>query len=179
MSLYEWLNLTIMAISTLCIAGSLFYLAKQIRLFIKAHQDNHDWNRRAETRNILVKAGELNTDALNIKFGFANRRSPISLDEILKEFEKDITLQQNLHRLLNFYEGLAHGVFSGVYDETLIKSNRRGSMEREFIRCRYYIDHRRNESNKTAWSEYQRLIEKWQHGDIQSGDLEPTGNLKS
>ncbi len=179
MSLYEWLNLKITSISALCVAGSLFYLAQQIRLFIKAHQDNHDWNRRIETQHALNKVRELNTDALNIEFGFTNRKSPIPLDEILAAFEKDIILQQHLHRLLNFYEGLANGIFSGIYDEKIIKVNRYSPMKKEFTRCQYYIDHRRKESNRTAWSGYERLMRKWEQDHTRSGDLEPTGNLKS
>jgi hypothetical protein len=177
MSLYEWLNLTIMAISALCVAGSLFYLAKQVRLFSKAHQDNHDWNRRVETQHALGKIREINTDSLNMKFGFANRKSPIPLQEILDAFEEEPNLQLHLHKLLNFYEGLANGIFSKVYDEKIIKVNRLSPMERDIIRCRYYIDYRRNESSRTTWSGYQRLMEKWRNDDLRSGDLEPTGNL--
>ncbi|MEL6721853.1 MAG: DUF4760 domain-containing protein [Pseudomonadota bacterium] len=179
MNLYEWLNLTIMAISVLCVAGSLFYLAKQVQLFSKANQDNHDWRRRIATQHVLDEDRKLNTDGLNIKFGFANRKSPIPLEEMLRAFKEEPSLQMDLHKLLNSYEGLANGVFFGTYDEKIIKVNRSSSMQKEFTRCRYYIDHRRNETSRTAWSGYQKLIEKWQNDDMKSIHLEPTGNLKT
>ena len=161
MTTYEITNLAVMSISALFVGISIFYLSKQIKLFIFAHADNHDWNRRIETQHAIARIREINTDSLNDKFGYVNRKESIDLKEIQQAFQEEPSLQLLLHKLLNFYEGLANGVFLGTYDEPTIKANRKSTMEKELIRFRRYIEYRRNQSKKTAWIAYERLIRKW------------------
>ena len=177
MSNYEIASLLILSISALFVGITLLFLSKQIKIFILAHADNHDWNRRIETQHALDNIREINTDSLNKKFGYVNRKNPIPVHEIVQAFEEDHALQLLLHKLLNFYEGLANGVFLGMYDEVSIKENRKGPMEREFIRFKLYIDHRRNESSQTAWIAYERLIKKWNEELLRGNDKPPTGKI--
>jgi hypothetical protein len=177
MSNYEIVSLLILSVSALFVGVTLIYLSKQIKLFISAHADNHDWNRRIETQHALDNVREVNTDSLNKKFGYINRKDPILLDEILQAFEEEHSLQLLLHKLLNFYEGLANGVFLGMYDEVSIKASRKEPMEREFIRFKLYIDYRRNQSSKTAWIAYERLVKKWKEELLRSADRTPTGEI--
>jgi len=174
---YEIFSLSITIVSTLFIGLSLVYLAKQIKFFVAAHKDDHEWNRRVETQRALSEIRDINVTLLNEKFGYVNRRDPIELDEILSAIEKDKSLQLVLNKLLNFYEGLANGVFMGIYDEDIIKVNRRGPMERELIRCKNYIEYRRHQSSKTAWIGYERLIKKWDAELLNSNDKKRTGKL--
>jgi len=176
-STYELLTLSITTLSAVFVGVSLIYLAKQINLVRSAHADNHEWNRRIETQHALDKVREINTDALNKKFGYVNRREPISLDDILTAFEEDHTLQLLLHKLLNFYEGISNGVFLGSYDEVTIKANRKSPMEIELIRFKHYIEYRRHQSNKSAWVAYERLINKWNDELIRGSDREKTGKI--
>ena len=177
MSIYEIATLVVMTISAVFVGVSLIYLAKQIKLFVAAHADNHEWNRRIETQKALDNVREINTGALNEKFGYANRKDPIPLEDILSAFEENHTLQLLLNKLLNFYEGLANGVFMGIYDEASIKANRKGAMEREFIRCKNYIEYRRHQSSKTVWIAYERLIKKWDEELLKSEDRSQTGKI--
>ena len=177
MSNYELISLIVSGFSALFIGISLIYLSKQIKLLISAHSDNHEWYRRIETQNALDKIREINIDALNETFGYANRKDPIPLDNILKEFEDNHLLQPILNKSLNFYEGLANGVFLGTYDEDSIKANRKGPMEREFVRCKYYIEYMRHQSSKSIWIAYERLINKWDEEFLKSSDRKPTGKI--
>ena len=65
----------------------------------------------------------------------------------------------------------------GIYDEASIKANRQGPMEREIVRCRNYIEHRRNENSKTVWSGYERLIKKWSEEELNNSDKPQTGKI--
>lgn len=177
MNNYEIFSLSVTLVSALFVGLSLVYLAKQVRLFAAAHADNHDWNRRIETQKALDKIREINTDALNEQFGFVNRRDPIPLEDILQAIKKDHSLQLILNKLLNFYEGLSNGVFMGIYDEESIKANRKGPMEREFIRCKNYIEYRRHQSSKTVWIAYERLINKWDNELLKNNDRPQTGKI--
>lgn len=177
MSIYETLSLAVASISALFVGASLVYLARQIKLFIAVHADNHEWNRRVETQHALEIIRELKTDSLNERFGYVNRKEPINLEEIKTAFKDDHSLQLLLHKLLNLYEGLANGIFLGTYDEPSIKANRKGPMEREIIRFKYYIEYRRHQTSKTAWVAYERLIKKWDDESLKGSDREPTGRI--
>lgn len=177
MTNYEIISVSISIISALFVLISLIYLSKQVKLVVSAHADNHDWNRRIETQHSLDKIRDINTDALNARFGYVNRKEPILIEDILKAFEEDHTLQLLLHKLLNFYEGLANGVFLGTFDEVTIKSNRKSPMEIELVRFKNYIEYRRNQSNRTAWVGYERLVKKWNDELLTSNDKSQTGQL--
>ena len=177
MTNYEILSLIISSLGTLFVGISLIYIAKQVKVLIASHSDNHEWNRRIETQNAISKIRDINTDPLNDKFGYVNRREPIPLEEVNNAFSENPSLQLTLHKLLNYYEGLSNGVFLGTYDEDTIKANRKGAMEREFIRFKNYIQYRRDQGSPTAWSGYERLIEKWRREAILSTDKEKTGRI--
>ena len=177
MTTYELISLIVMVISALFVGISIFYLSVQIRLFISAHADNHDWNRRIETQHAIARIRELNTDALNEKFGYMNRKEIINLEEIKEAFKEDHSLQLLLHKLLNSYEGLAIGVFLWIYDEKIVKASRKGTMERDFLRFKQYIEYRRTQSGKFAWAKYEQLISKWDKEHLKGLDRDPTGNI--
>ncbi len=178
MTNYEILNLIVTSVSAAFVGISILLLARQLKLATKMHSDNHDWYRRIETQNAITKIRELDVDALNEKFGYVNRSEPIPLNEVQEAFEENPNLQLLLHKVLNFYEGLANGVFLGTYDEKIIKANRRGTMQRELSRFKYYIDYRRNSGNRpTAWAGYERLLNQWKQQAIEQNDLKQTGQI--
>ena len=177
MTTYEVMSLIVTSVSAIFIGISVIYLSRQVKLFIAAHADNHEWNRRIETLHALGNIRGINTDDLNEKFGFTNRKDPIPLAEILDAISENHSIQLTLHKLLNFYEGLANGVFMGAYDEESIKAYRRGPMEREFVRCKNYIEYRRHQSSKTVWIAYERLIKKWDEELLTSADRKQTGKI--
>lgn len=177
MNNYEIASLCITSLSALFVGLSLIYLSKQIKLVISAHADNHEWNRRIETQNALDRIREVDTSPLNERFQNANRKEPISLQEILGAFESDLSLQLILHKLLNYYEGLANGYYLGTYDEASIKANRRGPMEKELVLFKNYIEYRRRQSNPRAWIDYERLINKWHQETLGDNDREQTGSI--
>ena len=177
MSNYEILNLVISLFGTLFVGLSVLYLAKQIKLSLKIHSANHEWNRRMATNDILNRIRDIDTDELNKKFGYLNRTEPISLKEVKDAFSENSTLQLLLNRMLNYYEGLSNGIFLGTYDENTIKSNRKGAMEREFRRFKKYIEYRRGVGNKNSWNGFERLIKKWEREELKANDKEILGKL--
>ncbi len=149
---------------------SVLYLAKQVKLSLKFHSENHEWNRRIATNQILNLIREIDTDELNKKFGYINRVEPIPLEEVKEAFSENISLQLLLNRILNFYEGLSNGVFLGTYDENTIKANRKGAMQREYNRFKNYIEFRRDSGNKGSWKGFERLIRKWEEEELRAND---------
>jgi hypothetical protein len=178
MTTYELLSLAVAFIGTTFVGTSILLLSKQVKIAVNVHADNHDWNRRIETQHAITKIRELNIDSLNEKFGYLNRHEPIPLEEVKDAFKEDQSLQLLLHKVLNFYEGLANGVYLGTFDEKIIKVNRKGTMQRELSRFKYYIEYQRNSGNKqNAWAGYERLINKWNSATMENNDLEKTGQL--
>ena len=148
MTPYEISNLVVSIVSALFVGISVLYLAKKLKSSIAIHSDTHEWNRRIATSEAIEKVRQLDTDTLNIKFEHINRREPIPLKEITDAFNDDPALRLSLNKLLNCYEGLANGIYTGTYDELTIKVNRRGAMERELMRFREFIQHRQQQGNK-------------------------------
>ncbi len=174
---YELAKLIISATSLIFIGATLIYTGRQIKLLIKSHADNHEWNRRIATQQALNELRKVNVDDLNEKFGYINRHQPIPLAEVLAAFEENIALQMKCHQLLNYYEGTATAIFLGIYDELTVKISRKGAMERTFTNFKEYIEYRRNQTNNTVWIEYEKLINKW-HSELRNrGEREPTGTL--
>lgn len=177
MTTYEWSSLLVMAISALFVGISLLYLSRQIKLFIASHEDNHEWNRRIATSDALSRVREINTDLLNEVFAYLDRREPVPLQEVQDAFKAQPNLQPSLHKLLNLYEGLANGVYLGTYDETTIRANRESAMIKGLAKFRPYIQYRRDCGSKTAWSGYERLVNKWLSEGVEMHDKNQTGRI--
>lgn len=177
MTNFELASLIITGLSALLVAVSVLLLVRQIRIAVNVHSDNHDWNRRIETQHAITKIRELDTDKLHKKFDHVNRANSIPLDDVLAAFSEKPELQLLLHKVLNFYEGLANGVFLKTYDERIIKANRRGTMEREFSRFKNYIAYRRDGTNSNAWAGYERILTKWKNETLEKHDLMETGRI--
>ena len=174
MTTFEVISLIINAIGAFFIGISILLLAKQLKLIILAHADNHEWNRRIETQHALAKVRELNTDDLNEKFGYIELRKPIPLKDIETAFKEDPSLQLSLHKLLDHYEGLADGILFKIYDEEAIRISRKGSMERDLLQFREYIQSRRDVDDKTAWINSGKLVKKWSEETVnrkQTGEI--------
>ena len=173
MSEYEFYLLLARGISTVVIASSFLIAAYQVRLLIENHRDNHDWNRRIETQKAIRDVVNMDIQKLNETFGFKHRKDPIPLEEITNAFENDWDLENQCLRLINTYENLAAGIKLGIFDEDVVIINRRGNMERTFLKFKNYIEHRRYHTKNTTYQEYQNLVEKWQSEEKYSGRKSP------
>ena len=158
---YEMYYLIVVIVGNLIISISLVITIIQIRLLVKNHKDNHDWNRRIETQKAIDRIRAVDAHKLNEVFGFKYRREPIPLDEIISKFESDWDLERQCILLLNTYEALAAGAKLGIYDEDVIAMVRKGAMQRTFTRFKLYIEHIRCHTKNTTYQEYQKLIKKW------------------
>ena len=174
---FEIYSLFITGISASFLGVSLILVAKQLRLIIASHNDNHEWNRRIESHKAIHRIGQLDTDSLNHEFGYVNRRKPIPLKEIEKIFQEKPSVQLVLHKLLNIYEEISNGIFLGTYDEKTIKSIQKSPMEREIVRFREYIQQRRDEGSTRAWIAYERLVNEWKHEDLAVLERDKTGKI--
>jgi len=142
---------------------SVFYLSKQVKIANKSHQDNHEWNRRIETKHALDSYNRLEAVMqLNDAFDFTSVRHAIKRDVILDKFKAIPQLKIHLTRLLNYYEGLANGVDMGLYEEVIIKEARRGGMIRTYNAFSDYIKYDRAEHNPMAFVKYEALVKKWE-----------------
>lgn len=151
--------------------------AYNVRLLVKAHADNHEWNRRIATQEALAKLREVNIDDLNAEFGFANQLTAIPLAQVRAKFDENPKLQATCHKLLNFYEGIASGVHLGTFDELTVKVNRKGAMERDFAKFREYIFHRRDLVSQTLFVEQEKLITKWREETLAQSTRQTTGKI--
>jgi Domain of unknown function (DUF4760) len=92
-------------------------------------------------------------------------KEPIAITIINAAFANNESLRAIAHRVLNYHESLAVGVLEGVYDENTIKSIRRSAIELLFNAFKHYIDRLRVDIQPTAWSQQERLINKWKLED--------------
>lgn len=156
------INLYVNGIAALGVIVSVFYLAKQVKTASKIHSENHEWNRRIETKHALDSYNRLESVMLlNEAFCYMGERHAINKDIILEKLEKDTPLRVHLMRLLNFYEGLANGIDMGLYEEVIVKEARRGNMIRTHTAFKEFMDYHRAEVNELAFIKYKALVEKW------------------
>lgn len=191
MSLFELLSLIIAIVNILVIAGGLIFTYRQIsltreqinfnaeqtKLLVESHFDNHEWNRRSVTQEVLLSmnmSGRM--DDVIAFFLDQDRTSPIPRSEILERFKAEPELRRKTHTLLNFYETLARGIKYGVYDEEIVRNARHGSMKRAVLIFREYIDHWRTQGY-SYWTEFEQLVNKWVSEDARQIGKPPLGQL--
>ena len=152
----------------------------QIRILIKTHADNHEWNRRIATQEAISNFNQgtfiHDLNELNEMLSLFERKHPIPLAEIKEKFKDNPKVQTQCHTLLNFYEGLARGVKFGVYDEEIVENSRRGIMERTSNVLEEYIKYRRNEFSPHVWGEYLDLLKRWNGKELKIGK-QPIGKV--
>ena len=137
-------------------------MKEQIQAAYKVNAADHDWNRRMASQAALKEYNQsILSSALQSEFDYLNCTESIPLEKILDGFNKHPALQNELHQLLNFYEGLARGVFQNIYDEEVIKAGRRSAMMKAFRAFNSYIEMRRKTSSPTAWTDLGSLVAQW------------------
>ncbi len=166
MSLYERINLVICSLSLLVLVGGLLYAGLQLRSLRKIHADNHKWNRKKAAQDVIFKITELadHTIKLNEKIKHIDTAQPIPVPELKQIFKDNPNVPVILHHVLNHYEGLARGVYKGIYDEDIIKTARKGTMIRVYRVFRDYIEDKRNEheTNKKIYEQFEAIVNKWE-----------------
>ncbi len=193
MSIYELFSLIISFLTTAIVGVGLYFTYKQIRLIneqvrltvvqatlfteqtkllaeqskilLETHDDNHEWNRRALTKEVMMSfvLGH-HVDELLSSLIYQDRSSAIPLNELLEIFKENPHLQTQCHTLLNYYEALAHGIKFGVYDEALVKAARRGPMRRAYVIFGEYIQLWRSRMIN-SWTSFEELTKKWAQED--------------
>ena len=134
----------------------------QLEASYKINSADHDWNRRMAAQAALKEYNQsVLTSALQAEFNYLNCSESIPLKDIQKGFEGNPALQNELHQILNFYEGLARGVFQQIYDEEVIKTGRRGAIIKALRAFSSYIEDRRSTLSPFAWSDLDALVAKW------------------
>lgn len=132
MSEYEAWSLIINGIIAASMMLGLFFGVRQLKSLVESNQisqkiakDAHDWNRRSAAQDALrdLRKSVL-LSKLNQHFDYLNLDGEIALNRIEKGFREEAELQNELHGLLNYYEGLARGVRQGIYDEEVVRTAR-------------------------------------------------------
>ena len=168
---YEIASLVLSSIIGFITFGGVVYAGLQLKqakegiiLTYRAQSADHDLQRRLAAQNSLNEYNKsIITSDLQIEFKYLNVKESIPLERIEKIFGENSALRNELHQLLNFYEGLARGVFQQIYDEEVIKSARKSSMAKALLAFRSYIEMRRREYAPNAWSDLDALVTKWEH----------------
>lgn len=169
MSQYEIISLVLSTVSVIVTISGLVYAGLQLKharkhleTSIKIHGADHDWHRRLAAQNTLKEYNQSTiTSRLQKEFNYLNRKEAIPLAEVEEKLSSNSELQNELHQLLNYYEGLARGVFQQVYDEEVVKAGRRGAMIKALRAFGSYIEDRRAKFSPKAWSDLEALVAKW------------------
>ncbi len=162
-------------ISSAGIIITLVYLIKQIKETNRIHSENHEWNRRIETRRALDLYNTLEpVKDLQDAFNLFDATQPIESKIINQKIKENPLIKLAIHRLLNYYEGLAIGISMGIYNEKIIKETRKGHMLKSFRAFSNYIDFRRGKNNK-VFTQYENLVKKWIYEENQSVGLNQLG----
>jgi len=173
---YEKRALALSALTALIALGGLVYAGFQLNLSYRVHQAEHDWNRRLAAQNALKDyARSAAMSRLQAAFDYLNRKEAIPLAEVEEKFKADPELQNELHNMLNAYEGLARGVAHNIYDEDVVKAGRRRLMMKAFRTFHAYIEDRRARmSAPSAWSELEGITNRWAHEATKTEQRPPT-----
>ena len=137
---------------------------EQLRAAYEINEADHDWNRRIASQDALKEYNQSTISSglqLQSEFNYLSHTESIPLEKIEERFNNHPNLQLKLHQLLNFYEGLARGIFHNVYDEKIIKAARYNAMKKAFRAFNSYIESRRKNLSPDAWSDLELLINQW------------------
>jgi hypothetical protein len=166
---YEIYSLVISGIAALVTLGGLIYAGiqlkktkEQLEAAYKINEADHDWNRRMASQAALKEYNQsMLFSGLQSEFDYLNCTESIPLSKIEKGFKNHPDLQKELHQLLNFYEGLARGVFQNIYDDEVIKTGRRTAMMNALRAFSSYIESRRKTSSPSVWTDLESLVAQW------------------
>jgi len=145
-----------------CIAAYQLFRLKQIQ------RDNHVWNQKIEAQKALEVRHHLDTSVVNDAFGPIRSNQKIETSELkekLKDGEKYPNLRTELHKLLNYYEGLARGIYQDMYDEEVIKLARKKSILSLHHKYENYINFRQKYRNERAYYYLEKLALHWLEED--------------
>lgn len=161
----EILQLIIHLLSAIFIGVGLLYTVKQIKLLIKSHSDNHEWNRRKVAQDASLMYSQLTegNNLLNKHFAYITSSEPVTIETMHEEFKNESKLKQQLHRLLNYFNSLCRGVNHKLYDEKIIKSSWGGVIMRTYGQFKPYILWYRKNVSEDAWFDTERLVNQWEH----------------
>ena len=166
---YEMYSLAISGVAALITLGGLIYAGiqlkktkEQLQATYKINEADHDWNRRMASQAALKEYNQsILSSSLQSEFDYLNCSESIPLKKIEEGFNKHPELQKELHQLLNFYEGLARGIFQNIYDDEVIKAGRRNAMMKALKAFNSYIESRRRTSSPSAWTDLESLVAQW------------------
>jgi hypothetical protein len=153
-------------------------------------QANNEWNKR-HTALLQVYNRETYTKAiatLNKKISYQNLTSPMSEEkiheylcgntdcyhELLELTGEGIKIRRSIRDVLNYYEYLASGIQSHIFDEKTVKTLIQGSLYKAENVFNNYISHIRSRHEETeAYVQLQALVNKWKNEDTQSPARQP------
>ncbi|MCP4755700.1 MAG: DUF4760 domain-containing protein [Proteobacteria bacterium] len=163
MTNYEVASLVIQGVGSASVAAALIFAGIQIRTMWKSHAEDHLWKRRkaAQDATLLYVQRVGGTENLQQAFDYIDRKDPISLEKIQAKFSADATLKSRLHKLLNYFESLARGVSTKIYDERIIQVAWDGPMVRTMYKFSAYIENRRDTVSPDAWRELESVVTRW------------------
>lgn len=172
MTNYEIYSLLMDGFTALIALGGFVYAGiqlkkttEQLRTAYEINEADHDWNRRIASQVALEKYNQsILSSELQSEFNYLDCIESIPLEKIEEGFNKHPNLKAELHQLLNFYEGLARGIFHKVYDEKIIKAARYNAMRKVFRAFNSYIESRRDNSPH-AWEQLESLVDQWKAGE--------------
>ncbi len=165
------INLIFQITQTIFVMVGVIFASLQLKKISKANYlsylsqvATHDWQKRKAAKDALVNRSSVSISSLNKEFKYLNSSEPVSIASCFEAFERCENLQADLHQMLNYYEGLCHGIKQGIYDEEVIRTSLGRLMSKILHKFRPYIDNRRKELNSvTAWSDFESFVKKWEH----------------
>ncbi|MES2387819.1 MAG: DUF4760 domain-containing protein [Bacteroidota bacterium] len=175
-TLIDWLDWTLQLVTRIAVIVGLFFTARQIKNTIKIHKDNLNWNKRKAAQDALLSNNQNDiVGKLRESIDYNNITNPLSLEVINQKISEDREIQNSIQRLLDMYEAFSRGILQSIYDEEVIKNARKNSMIRAWNIFQVYIKDRREKINKSAWCEFESLVNRWKHEqtgkDIRKGSL--------
>ena len=138
--------------------------SEQLQKNIEISQESTQLNKKIATETKLKEYQTLSIDRLKQNntlnyMGQTDNSTPIELETIYNEIAKDTYLRNDIHKLLNYYESVARGVRTELYDKDLVMAHGYNRMKRMFIKYQKYIEERRMKNPK-AWDEFVHFIKE-------------------
>ena len=164
MPTHDTIRTALQALQLVAFLGGFIFTIRHLRILSHQYRDLHDWNRRKASQDALDAWVEMagTSNLINDAFNFLEHNDPLPLTLIQEKYGASPELRAAIHRLLNFFEGLAVGVKHGVYDEALIKTAFATVMEHVLFQFRDYTESRRRSGQSDSWLEAETLVSQWQ-----------------
>lgn len=179
----DWLNANgglLSLIYVLVSLGMLAYVVRQLKEMRIIHEDNHEWNRRNASIELIKDYAKIRRGPVaKLQNKFKYLTTDVSLDgtKVKEIFDTDAEIRIALTTLLNFYENLAVGISHGVFDDAVLHDSLGFVIPKTYDKFKPFIQQMRIANGiADLYCELEWLVSEWTYSQNKKICRKPTGS---